>query len=81
MAVLQEPIKEPLEIKNFIDGEWVDSEGEYKDIINPATGQVIGRVGNRGIRDNIGYGVNFAQLQIDAVQSDLGFQSPAGGLF
>jgi malonate-semialdehyde dehydrogenase (acetylating)/methylmalonate-semialdehyde dehydrogenase len=44
MAVLQEPIKEPLEVKNLIDGEWVDSEGEYKDIVNPATGAVIGRV-------------------------------------
>ena len=44
MAVLQEPIKEPLEVKNLIDGEWVESEGEYKDIVNPATGDVIGRV-------------------------------------
>jgi len=44
MAVLQEPIKEPLEVKNLIDGEWVDSEGEYKDIVNPATGKTIGRV-------------------------------------
>jgi malonate-semialdehyde dehydrogenase (acetylating)/methylmalonate-semialdehyde dehydrogenase len=44
MAVLQEPIKEPLDVKNLIDGEWVDSEGEYRDIVNPATGKTIGRV-------------------------------------
>jgi malonate-semialdehyde dehydrogenase (acetylating)/methylmalonate-semialdehyde dehydrogenase len=44
MAVLQEPIKKPLDVKNLIDGEWIESEGEYKDIVNPATGDVIGRV-------------------------------------
>jgi malonate-semialdehyde dehydrogenase (acetylating)/methylmalonate-semialdehyde dehydrogenase len=44
MAVLEEPIKEPLELQNFVDGEWVDSEGEKRDVINPATGKVIARV-------------------------------------
>jgi len=44
MAVLQEPIKEALEIKNYIDGEWVESKGEVKDVVNPATGKVIARV-------------------------------------
>ncbi|MDY6876633.1 MAG: CoA-acylating methylmalonate-semialdehyde dehydrogenase [Chloroflexota bacterium] len=44
MAVLQEPIKETLEIKNYIDGEWVASQGEIKDVVNPATGKVIARV-------------------------------------
>jgi len=44
MAVLQEPIKEALEIKNYIDGEWVASQGEVKDVVNPATGKVIARV-------------------------------------
>jgi len=44
MNILEEPIKEPIEIKNYIDGEWVKSEGEYKDIVNPATGKVIGTV-------------------------------------
>jgi len=44
MAVLEEPIKEVLNIKNFIDGEWAESEGQIKDIANPATGKVIARV-------------------------------------
>ena len=44
MNILEEPIKEPIEIKNFIDGEWVESNGEYKDVVNPATGKVIGKV-------------------------------------
>ena len=41
---LDEPIKETLNLRNYIDGEWVDSEGELKDVINPATGKVIARV-------------------------------------
>jgi len=44
MAILQEPIKEPLELKNFIDGDWVPAEGETRNVVNPATGQVIATV-------------------------------------
>jgi malonate-semialdehyde dehydrogenase (acetylating)/methylmalonate-semialdehyde dehydrogenase len=44
MTVLEEPIKEPLELKNYIDGEWVESEGEIRDVVNPATGQTIATV-------------------------------------
>ncbi len=44
MAILEEPIKEPLHLKNYIDGEWVESEGERKDVVNPATGKVIATV-------------------------------------
>ena len=44
MAVLEEPIKEPLELKNFIDGELVSSKGELRDVVNPATARVIARV-------------------------------------
>jgi len=44
MAVLEEPIKEPLALKNFIGGEWVASKGEVRDVVNPATGKVIARV-------------------------------------
>ena len=44
MAILEEPIKEVLELKNYIDGEWVKSEGEIKDVVNPATGKVIAKV-------------------------------------
>jgi malonate-semialdehyde dehydrogenase (acetylating)/methylmalonate-semialdehyde dehydrogenase len=44
MAILEEPIKEPIEVKNYIDGTWVDSDGEYKDVVNPATGKTIATV-------------------------------------
>ena len=44
MVILEEPIKETLHLKNYIDGEWVDSTGELKDVINPATGKVIATV-------------------------------------
>jgi malonate-semialdehyde dehydrogenase (acetylating)/methylmalonate-semialdehyde dehydrogenase len=44
MAVLEEPIKEPLELKNFVDGELVESRGELKDVVNPASGKVVARV-------------------------------------
>jgi len=44
MAVLEEPIKERLQLHNYIDGEWVESAGEMKDVVNPATGKVIAQV-------------------------------------
>lgn len=44
MAVLEEPVKEPINVKNYINGEWVESKGELKDVVNPATGKVIARV-------------------------------------
>jgi len=44
MAILEEPIKEVLHLNNYIDGDWVESEGEVKDVVNPATGKVIARV-------------------------------------
>ncbi|MHC2995758.1 MAG: CoA-acylating methylmalonate-semialdehyde dehydrogenase [Candidatus Atribacteria bacterium] len=44
MAVLEEPIKEVKILKNYIDGEWVESQGELKDVINPATGKPIAKV-------------------------------------
>jgi len=31
-------------LKNYIDGEWVDSQGELKDVVNPATGKIIAKV-------------------------------------
>jgi len=38
MALLEEPIKEILKLKNYINGEWVESESDQVlDIINPAT--------------------------------------------
>jgi malonate-semialdehyde dehydrogenase (acetylating)/methylmalonate-semialdehyde dehydrogenase len=44
MAVLEEPIKEIVEVKNYIDGEWVGSKGEIQDVVNPVNGKVIARV-------------------------------------
>ncbi len=44
MALLEEPIKEVRTIKNYIDGEWVESKGEIIDVVNPATYQTIAKV-------------------------------------
>ena len=44
MAILEEPIKQPLELRNYIDGDWVESEGETVDVINPATLKKIATV-------------------------------------
>ncbi|MCS7387225.1 MAG: CoA-acylating methylmalonate-semialdehyde dehydrogenase [archaeon GB-1867-005] len=44
MAILEEPIKEVLILKNYIGGEWVESKGEMKDVVNPATQKVIAKV-------------------------------------
>ena len=44
MALLEEPIKEVRTLKNYIDGEWVESEGEIIDVVNPATCQTIAKV-------------------------------------
>jgi len=44
MALLEEPVKEVKLLQNFIDGEWVESKGEVRDVVNPATCQTIARV-------------------------------------
>jgi malonate-semialdehyde dehydrogenase (acetylating)/methylmalonate-semialdehyde dehydrogenase len=44
VAILKEPITDVLELQNYIDGEWVDSQGEVKDVVNPATMKTIARV-------------------------------------
>jgi malonate-semialdehyde dehydrogenase (acetylating)/methylmalonate-semialdehyde dehydrogenase len=44
MAILEEPIKEVLTLRNYIGGEWVESKGETIDVINPATCKVIAKV-------------------------------------
>lgn len=44
MAILEEPIKEVLTLKNYVGGEWVESEGELIDVVNPATCKVIAKV-------------------------------------
>ncbi|MCK4703810.1 aldehyde dehydrogenase family protein, partial [Candidatus Bathyarchaeota archaeon] len=45
MVVLEEPIKGVIELKNYIDGEWVESEAsETRDVVNPATLKKIAKV-------------------------------------
>ena len=45
MAILEEPIKEVLELKNYINGEWVESKSkEAWDVKNPATQKLLARV-------------------------------------
>jgi malonate-semialdehyde dehydrogenase (acetylating)/methylmalonate-semialdehyde dehydrogenase len=45
MAVLEEPIKEVLELENYIDGEWIKSRSnEVVDVVNPATQKVLATV-------------------------------------
>jgi malonate-semialdehyde dehydrogenase (acetylating) / methylmalonate-semialdehyde dehydrogenase len=43
MSILEGPIKEVKPIKNYINGEWVDSQGEMVDVVNPATQKVIAK--------------------------------------
>jgi len=44
MAILEEPIKEVQTLKNFIGGEWVESKGEIKDVVNPVKCETIAKV-------------------------------------
>ena len=44
MALLEEPIKEVLELRNYINGEWVESKGETQSVVNPATDKTIAKV-------------------------------------
>ncbi|MBI2854462.1 MAG: CoA-acylating methylmalonate-semialdehyde dehydrogenase [Chloroflexi bacterium] len=44
MAILEEPIKEPVNVKNYIGGDWTESKGKLQDVVNPADGKVIARV-------------------------------------
>lgn len=44
MTVLEEPIKGVPLVKNFINGEWVESKGEIRDVVNPLNGETIAKV-------------------------------------
>lgn len=44
MAVLDEPVKGCPTLENYIDGEWVKSEGELIDVVNPSTNETIAKV-------------------------------------
>ena len=45
MAVLEEPIRGVPLVKNFVNGEWIEAKGPVVDVVNPAKGEVIARVG------------------------------------
>lgn len=52
MVLLEEPIKEVLDLKNYIDGNWVEPlSEEYKQVINPATMKQIANVPFSGRED------------------------------
>lgn len=44
MALLEEPIREEVVVRNYIAGEWVESTGDLLDVTNPATMERIARV-------------------------------------
>ena len=44
MALLKEPVQEVKALQNYVDGEWVEAEGAVRDVVNPATGQMIAHV-------------------------------------
>jgi len=45
MAILEEPIKGVPLLKNYVDGEWVESKGKIIDVVNPVTYKPIAKVG------------------------------------
>ena len=44
MTILEEPIKGTPTIKNYIDGDWVESKGEILDVVNPVKNETIAQV-------------------------------------
>ena len=60
MAILEEPIKEVTTLRNYVGGEWVESEGEVTDVVNPATCKVIAKV-PISTRDEINAAVEVAK--------------------
>lgn len=44
MAVLKEALSGVEVVKNYVNGEWLDSQGLYRDVVNPATGDKLGEV-------------------------------------
>jgi malonate-semialdehyde dehydrogenase (acetylating)/methylmalonate-semialdehyde dehydrogenase len=45
MAILEEPIKGCPTLQNYVNGEWLDPKGDVKDVVNPANGETIAKVG------------------------------------
>jgi len=44
MAILEEPLKKILTLRNYVGEQWVESEGELVEVVNPATCKVVARV-------------------------------------
>ncbi len=45
MAILEDPIREVLDLKNLVGGEWIDSQSKERlDVVNPATQKTIATV-------------------------------------
>jgi malonate-semialdehyde dehydrogenase (acetylating)/methylmalonate-semialdehyde dehydrogenase len=45
MSLLEEPIKGVMRLRNYINGEWVESESSvFRDVVNPATMKTIAKV-------------------------------------
>jgi malonate-semialdehyde dehydrogenase (acetylating)/methylmalonate-semialdehyde dehydrogenase len=61
MALLEEPLREELTLKNYINGEWVESESaELLDVINPASQKLLARV-PMSTRDEVNAAVQAAK--------------------
>ncbi|MCD6600288.1 MAG: CoA-acylating methylmalonate-semialdehyde dehydrogenase [Dehalococcoidia bacterium] len=60
MALLEEPTKGVPVIKNYIAGEWVESKGELRDVVNPAKMETIAKV-PISTEEEIGAAVEAAQ--------------------
>jgi malonate-semialdehyde dehydrogenase (acetylating) / methylmalonate-semialdehyde dehydrogenase len=44
LAILEEPVKATQPMRNYVGGDWVESDGRLEDIVNPASQKVIGQV-------------------------------------
>ncbi|MCW4037339.1 MAG: CoA-acylating methylmalonate-semialdehyde dehydrogenase [Candidatus Bathyarchaeota archaeon] len=45
MSIIEEPIKKVQMLKNYVNGEWIESEANvFRDVVNPATMKTIGKV-------------------------------------
>jgi len=61
MAILEEPIKEVLKLKNYINGEWIESKSDQTwDVMNPATQKTIAKV-PMSTKDEVNNAVKAAQ--------------------
>jgi len=61
VALLEEPIKEVLQLQNYVNGEWIKSKSDQViDVINPATQQLLACV-PMSTRDEVNASVQAAK--------------------